>query len=540
LISPPPHHDIYSIEDLAQLVYDLRQINPRALISVKLVAQSGVGTIAAGVAKAGADIILISGNSGGTGASPLSSIKYAGIPFELGLAETQYMLSACGLRGRVRLRVDGGLRTGHDVVVAALLGADEFGFGTAAVVAEGCEMARVCHLNTCPTGIATQRPELRAKFDATPEQVMAFMLYVAQEVREILASLGLASLDEAIGRVDLLRQVRPQAERSGPQVESDGPQVDLGRLLLAAPGAARRYLGDPNRVLTASPLNEKLWRECGPHSVDAVGQVSYAISNQDRTFGARLAGEIARRFGDDGLAAGSIDVRVHGSAGQSFGAFGVPGMNLTLAGEANDYVGKGLGGGRIVIHPRRGSELRGTLEPDADLSAPAPVLAGNTVLYGATGGEVFIAGRAGERFAVRNSGAVAVVEGMGDHGCEYMTGGLVISLGGIGYNFGAGMTGGIAYVLDDGQVLSRLNPQLVRVEALDAGDEACLRGWLALHAHLTGSARAKAVLEGWSDEKPGFIKIVPKDQPAPERPIPVELPARMSSAVALKIESNKR
>jgi glutamate synthase (ferredoxin) len=533
LISPPPHHDIYSIEDLAQLVYDLRQINPRALISVKLVAQAGVGTIAAGVAKAGADIILLSGNSGGTGASPLSSIKYAGIPFELGLAETQYMLSACGLRGRVRLRVDGGLRTGHDVVVAALLGADEFGFGTAAVVAEGCEMARVCHLNTCPTGIATQRPELRAKFDATPEQVMAFMLYVAQEVREILASLGLASLDDAIGRVDLLHQVPPQ-------VEVGGPQVDLSRLLLTPPGPARRHLGDPNRVLAASPLNERLWRECGPHSAGAMAQARYSISNQDRTFGARLAGEIARRFGDGGLAAGSIDVRVHGSAGQSFGAFGVPGMNLTLAGEANDYVGKGLGGGRIVIHPRPGSQLRGSLEPEAGLSAPAPVLAGNTVLYGATGGEVFIAGRAGERFAVRNSGAVAVVEGMGDHGCEYMTGGLVISLGAIGYNFAAGMTGGIAYVLDDGQVLSRLNRELVNVEALDAGDEACLRGWLALHADLTGSPRAQAVLDGWAEETPRFIKVVPKDQPAPQRPIPVELPARKSSVAAIKIESVSR
>ena len=281
LISPPPHHDIYSIEDLAQLVYDLRQINPRATISVKLVAQAGVGTIATGVAKAGADVILISGNSGGTGASPLSSIKYAGIPFELGLAEAQYMLSASGLRGRVRLRVDGGLRSGHDVVVAALLGADEFGFGTAAVVAEGCEMARACHLNTCPTGIATQRPDLRAKFDATPEQVMAFMLYVAQEVREILASLGLASLDDAIGRVDLLRQVRPEA-RPG------GPRVDLSRLLISAPGPARRYLGDRNRVPTIAPLNDQLWQECGPQASAPRSQVRYTIANRDRTFGARL------------------------------------------------------------------------------------------------------------------------------------------------------------------------------------------------------------------------------------------------------------
>jgi glutamate synthase (ferredoxin) len=520
LISPPPHHDIYSIEDLAQLVYDLRQINPRAMISVKLVAQAGIGTIATGVAKAGADVILISGNSGGTGASPISSIKYAGIPFELGLAEAQYMLSASGLRGRVRLRVDGGLRSGHDVVVAALLGADEFGFGTAAVVAEGCEMARACHLNTCPTGIATQRPDLRAKFDATPEQVMAFMLYVAQEVREILASLGLASLDDAIGRVDLLRQVRPEA-RPG------GPRVNLSHLLFSAPGPARRYLGDRNRVPATSPLNERLLRECGPQSAGARTQAHYEIANRDRTFGARLSGEIASRFGDAGLGTGTaIDVQLTGYAGQSFGAFGVPGLHLTLSGAANDYVGKGLGGGRIVIHPRPGSRLRGSLNSVDDLAAPAAVLAGNTVLYGATGGEVFIAGRAGERFAVRNSGAVAVVEGLGDHGCEYMTGGLVISLGGVGYNFGAGMTGGIAYLLDDGtRAVTRghINTQLVCAEPLDADDEACLQGWLALHAGLTGSARAQAVLAAWAEYAPLFIKIVPKDQPAPERPIPVQM-----------------
>ncbi len=527
LISPPPHHDIYSIEDLAQLVYDLRQINPRAVVSVKLVAQSGVGTIATGVAKAGADVILMSGNSGGTGASPLSSIKYAGIPFELGLAEAQYMLSASGLRGRVRLRVDGGLRTGHDVVMAALLGADEFGFGTAAVVAEGCEMARACHLNTCPVGIATQRPDLRAKFDATPEQVMAFMLYVAQEVREILAALGLTSLDEAIGRVDLLRQVRPEA-RPG------GPQVDLSRLLISAPGPARRYLGDRNRVPAASPLNDRLWRECGPQSTAARPQARFEISNRDRTFGARLSGEVASRFGAAGLSAGGpIDVQLSGYAGQSFGAFGVPGLHLTLSGAANDYVGKGLGGGRLVIHPQPASRLRGSLHTQEGLAAPAPVLAGNTVLYGATGGEVFIAGRAGERFAVRNSGAIAVVEGLGDHGCEYMTGGLVISLGSVGYNFGAGMTGGIAYLLDEGDTFGHLNPQLVRAEPLDADDEACLRGWLALHANLTGSPRATAVLACWAEYARRFVRVIPKDQPAPERPIPVEMPERVP-VMALK------
>jgi glutamate synthase (ferredoxin) len=517
LISPPPHHDIYSIEDLAQLIYDLRQVNPCASISVKLVAQAGVGTIAAGVAKAGADVILISGSAGGTGASPLSSIKYAGIPWELGLVEAQHALSASGLRGRVRLRVDGGLRTGRDVVVAALLGADEFSFGTAAVVAEGCVMARACHLNTCPAGIATQRPDLRAQFDAEPEQVMAFMLFVAQEVRETLAALGLTSLDEAVGRVDLLEQVRGRGE------------VDLSRLLLApALGSVRRYHGEPNRVPVAAPLNDRLWLDGILMGSGASGQLCYPIANGDRTFGARLAGELARRHGDAGLGAGSLSVSLSGSAGQSFGAFGVPGLHLTLAGEANDYVGKGLGGGRIVIHPRPGRAACGALTTGTDAAAPAPVLAGNTVLYGATGGEVFIAGRAGERFAVRNSGAVAVVEGVGDHGCEYMTGGLVINLGPVGYNFAAGMTGGIAYLYDGEAARQRLNPQLVTLEPLDADDEACLRGWLSRHLALTGSARAADILADWPSHAPRFARVAPKDGPLPDRPIPVELPTRIA------------
>ncbi|MCC7359447.1 MAG: glutamate synthase large subunit [Anaerolineales bacterium] len=509
LISPPPHHDIYSIEDLAQLIYDLRQINPRAVISVKLVAQSGVGTIAAGVAKAGADVILISGSSGGTGASPLSSIKYAGIPWELGLAEAQYVLSESGLRGRVRLRVDGGLRTGRDVVIAALMGADEYSFGTAAVVAEGCVMARACHLNTCPTGIATQRPDLRAKFDGTPEMVMAFMLYVAQEVRETLAKLGLSSLEKAIGRVELLQQVRGLDD------------VDLTRLLTPPPpGYARRHLGDPNRVPTASPLNEKLWLSGVLLGPGAACRLDYEIANRDRTFGARLSGEVARRHGDAGLGRANLDVRLSGSAGQSFGAFGVPGLNLTLSGEANDYVGKGLAGGRIVIHPRPNSRLRGKLHPAAG-EAAAPVLAGNTVLYGATGGTVFIAGRAGERFAVRNSGAIAVVEGVGDHGCEYMTGGLVIVLGPFGQNFAAGMSSGIAYLLDS--AAANVNTQLVRVEPLDADDEACLRGWLTQHHALTGSPRAAALLADWAAAAAQFVRVVPKEGALPPRPIPVDL-----------------
>jgi glutamate synthase (ferredoxin) len=519
LISPPPHHDIYSIEDLAQLIYDLRQINPRATISVKLVAQAGVGTIAAGVAKAGADVILISGNAGGTGASPLSSVKYAGIPWEIGLAEAQYVLVENGLRGRVRLRADGGLRTGRDVVIAALLGADEYSFGTAAAVAEGCLMARACHLNTCPAGIATQKPELRAKFDATPEQVMAFFTYVAEEVREILASLGLKSLDEAIGRVDLLIQ------------KPGFSSLDLSRLLLTPPGdGPRRHTGEPNRVPRDSPLNEQLLADYerlfsldSPRLMLRGEQFMYHISNRDRTFGARLAGEIARRYGEAGLPEGAAKVMLFGSAGQSFGAFGVPGLNVTLCGEANDGVGKGLAGGRIVIYP------------SARLKAEAPVLAGNTVLYGATGGEVFIAGRAGERFAVRNSGAAAVVEGVGDHGCEYMTGGLVIVLGPIGHNFAAGMTGGAAYVLverDAEEVVARVNPQLVRVDQPTLEELGALRDRIEQHAQLTFSRKAEALLDQWAWASRQFLKIMPQSQPGAAAPIPVSLPAAAISLPA--------
>jgi len=354
---------------------------------------------------------------------------------------------------------------------------------------------------------------------------MAFMLYIAQEVREILASLGLASLDDAIGRVDLLRQIRLEA-RPG------GPRVDLSRLMISAPGPARRYLGDRNGVPAAGalnnqlllqaspratgPLNNQLLLQTGPRAATTGAPLRFVIANRDRTFGARLSGEIASRLGDAGLGPdAAIDVQLTGYAGQSFGAFGVPGLRLTLSGAANDYVGKGLAGGRIVIHPRPGSRLRGSLSGGDDLASPAAVLAGNTVLYGATGGQVFIAGRAGER--------------LGDHGCEYMTSGLVLSLGGVGYNFGAGMTGGIAYLLDDGRTAGHINSQLVNVEALDADDEACIQGWLALHAGLTGSPRAKAVLAAWAEHAPRFLKIVPKDQPAPARPIPVQMPERAGS-----------
>jgi glutamate synthase (ferredoxin) len=499
LISPPPHHDIYSIEDLAQLIYDLRQVNPRARISVKLVAQAGVGTIAAGVAKAGADILLISGSSGGTGASPLSSIKHAGIPWELGLVEAQHCLVASGLRGRVKLRADGGMRTGRDVVIAALLGADEVSFGTAALIAEGCVMARACHLNTCPTGIATQKEELRAKFDASPEHLMTFLCYVAEEVREVLAGLGLRSLDEATGRVELLRQVRTGRYNDA--------HLDLSELLAPPGSGPRRYLGEPNRVPSESPLNAQLLEEYRryPQIMSSGQQFFYTITNKDRAFGARLAGELARQYGDSGLPRGVVDVRLRGSAGQSFGAFAVKGMALALAGEANDYVGKGLTGGRLVIRP--------PLETAFEFT---PVLAGNTVLYGATSGEVFIAGRAGERFAVRNSGASAVVEGVGDHGCEYMTGGFVIILGAIGYNFAAGMTGGEAFIIDDGWAPARINRELVDVATPTAGDLERVRGWVEQHAALTQSTTGRALLSHWERACGKFLKIAPKGQPAPQ------------------------
>ncbi len=518
LISPPPHHDIYSIEDLAQLIYDLRQINPRATISVKLVAQAGVGTIAAGVAKAGADVILISGASGGTGASPLSSIKYAGISWELGLAEAQYVLVTSGLRGRVRLRADGGLRTGRDVVIAALLGADEFSFGTAPLIAEGCAMARACHMNTCPTGIATQREDLRAKFTGTPEKVMAFMLYVAQETREVLASLGLCSIDEAIGRSDLLKQIDRDVTRE--------LQLDLGKLLISTPaGMHRRYMGEANPVSSKSPLGEQLLNDAWPalnlgHSI----QLDYQISNRDRTFGARLSHVIAERFGDDGADPDTFDVTAHGSAGQSFGAFNVRGLNLTLIGEANDYVGKGMAGGRIVITNSH--------------TTTHNVLAGNTLLYGATAGELYIAGRVGERFAVRNSGAIAIVEGVGDHGCEYMTGGLAIILGSIGYNFAAGMTGGLAYVYDeDGTAGRRINRQLVNVEPLSAFEIDYLQQWIQHHFNLTNSRQAEAILSDWTNKSSKFLKVAPKEAAAQTQPIAIPRSTVTAAAARVKREA---
>jgi len=489
LISPPPHHDIYSIEDLAQLVFDLKHANPQTAVSVKLVAEAGVGLVAAGVVKALADVVHIAGADGGTGASPLSSIKHAGAPWELGLAETQRALVESGLRERVRVRADGGLKTGRDVVAAALLGADEVSFGTAVLLAEGCLMVRSCHLDTCPVGIATQRPELRAKFAGTPEAIEAYLLFVAEEVRRLLAMLGLRTFADAIGRNDLFRAKEPTDRRAA--------SLTVGALLTTPRGSEPRgpagFAGESPLHAEGGELGLRLARDAAPALDEArIVDLRYAISNRDRTVGARLGVEIGRRFGSV-PPPGRVRARFEGSAGQSFGAFLSPGVELELVGEANDGVGKGMGGGRIVVLP-----------PPND--AGDPVLLGNAVLYGATAGELFCAGRAGERFAVRNSGAVAVVEGAGDHLCEYMTGGSVVVLGEIGLNVAAGMSGGELYILDaDGRLPLRLNTGLVVAERA-AGAE--LRGLLELHLRHTGSPQAATVLEHWDEAAASFWRVV--------------------------------
>jgi glutamate synthase (ferredoxin) len=495
LISPPPHHDIYSIEDLAQLIYDLKQVNA-AQVSVKLVAEDGVGTIAAGVVKALADVIHISGHNGGTGASPLSSIKHAGLPWELGLADTQQALVANLLRSRVRLRVDGGFMTGRQVITAALLGADEYSFGTAAMIAEGCIMLRACHRDTCKPGVATQRPHLRANFTGTPEGVAAYFLFVAEEVRGYLAQLGLRSLDEAIGRVELLRQRRTGNARAdatdlspllAPPADADAPRRFVERVGLQDP---RSDLGDRLLVDAFRPV----W---DGDDVD----LAYPIRNGDRTIGAALSGAIALEYGEM-PPRGTARVRFTGAAGQSFGAFLTHGVELDLHGEANDYVGKGMGGGVIVVRP-----------PDDDVSRN-PVLVGNTCLYGATKGELFVAGAAGERFAVRNSGAVAVVEGVGDHCCEYMTGGTVVVLGRIGYNLGAGMTGGQAFVWDPrlDRVMARINTDLVEPIRPDTDALEELRWLVERHLGLTGSVRAAELLKVWDQAEEQVWHVLPRDR----------------------------
>ncbi|MFC5387392.1 glutamate synthase large subunit [Aquamicrobium segne] len=524
LISPPPHHDIYSIEDLAQLIFDLKNVNPSADISVKLVSEAGVGTVAAGVAKARADHITIAGYDGGTGASPLTSLKHAGSPWEIGLAETQQTLVLNGLRSRVALQVDGGLRTGRDVVIGALLGADEFGFATAPLIAAGCVMMRKCHLNTCPVGVATQDPVLRKRFKGAPEHVVNYFFYVAQEVREILAAMGFHKLDQIIGETGLI-------ERQAMIEHWKARGLDFSRIFYK-PDVPREELRHTR--LQQHPidnvLDHRLIAQAAP-ALDARRKVTITtpIRNTDRSAGAMLSGEVARRFGHKGLAHDTICVKLTGTAGQSFGAFLSRGISFELVGEANDYVAKGLSGGRIIIRP----------SGDAKIVAEDSIIVGNTVLYGAIEGECYFRGVAGERFAVRNSGAVAVVEGVGDHGCEYMTGGVVVVLGPTGRNFAAGMSGGVAYVLDeDGDFAARCNMAMVELEPVPeeddmlerlhhhggdiahmgrvdvsgdvtSHDEERLYKLISSHMNLTGSMRAKTILDNWADYRPKFRKVMP-------------------------------
>ena len=498
LISPPPHHDIYSIEDLKQLIYDLRCANPDARVSVKLVSEVGVGTVAAGVAKANADHVLISGHDGGTGASPLSSILFAGAPWEIGLAETQQTLVLNDLRSRIWVQTDGQLKTGRDVVVAALLGADEMGFATAPLIATGCVMMRACHLNTCPVGIATQDPELRKRFAGEPEHVVNFMFFVAEEARRIMARLGVRRFEDLVGRVDLL-----EADEAIERWKERG--LDLSALLHApdvpAGVAVRRV--QPQVSPLDDALDWQLIEQARPAIEDGTPvEAELAVRNVNRTVGGLLSHAVTKAHGAAGLPAGTISFTLRGSAGQSFGAWLAPGIELTLVGDANDYVGKGLSGGVLAVRPPDGSGF----------VAEENVIIGNTVLYGATAGRAFFRGLAGERFAVRNSGVSAVVEGVGDHGCEYMTGGRVVVLGRTGRNFAAGMSGGIAYVLDeDGGFRGRCNAELVGFEELDETDADELRALVEEHFARTGSAVAARLLADWASAVPQFVKVVPHD-----------------------------
>ncbi len=500
LISPPPHHDIYSIEDLAQLIHDLKNVNPQARIAVKLVAEVGVGTVAAGVAKAHADVVLISGDSGGTGASPLSSIKHAGIPWELGLAETQQTLLLNDLRSRIRVQTDGKLQTGRDVVIAALLGAEEFGFATTPLIAMGCIMMRKCHLNTCSVGIATQDPALRKHFQGQPEHVINFFFFIAEQVRQYMAEMGFRTVDEMVGRVDML-DARP-AENHW---KARG--LDLSTILYNPPLPARveRHCVNLQDHGLQQALDHQLIEHARPALENRIPvEMSLPIRNVHRSVGAMLSGEIARRYGSEGLPDDTIRVQLTGSAGQSFGAFLARGVTLTLEGDANDYAGKGLSGGRLVVYPPRNSGF----------AAEENILVGNVVLYGATSGEAFFNGIAGERFAVRNSGATAVVEGVGDHGCEYMTKGLVVVLGACGRNFSAGMSGGVAYVFDERMDFTekRCNRASVDLEPLiEFPDVRIVRDLISRHWKLTGSRRARGILDNWSEMLPRFIKVFPHE-----------------------------
>ncbi len=498
LISPPPHHDIYSIEDLAQLIYDLKQINPRCKVTVKLVASSGVGTIAAGVAKAKADVILISGHNGGTGASPATSIKYAGLPWEMGLTEAHQVLAMNNLRERVTLRTDGGLRTGRDIVMAAMMGAEEYGIGTAALIAMGCIMVRQCQSNTCPVGVCTQDEALRGKFTGSADKVVNLITFYAQEVRELLASIGARSLDEVIGRADLLSQV----SRGSAHLDD----LDLNPLLITVDGA-KEIVYDRSKPRNAVPdtLDSEIVRDAARFLQDGEKmQLSYAVQNTHRSVGTRTSSHIVQNFGmRNALQSNHLTVKLTGSAGQALGAFAAPGLKIEVSGDANDYVGKGLSGGTIVVRPPMASPL----------TAAENTIIGNTVLYGATDGYLFAAGRAGERFAVRNSGAKVVIEGCGSNGCEYMTGGVAVILGSIGANFGAGMTGGMAYVYDpDNKAEPLMNPEtLVLCPVTVAHWEAELKGLIEQHLEETGSRKAADILQHWDEEKANFLQICPKE-----------------------------
>ncbi|MGD8501111.1 MAG: glutamate synthase large subunit, partial [Phycisphaerales bacterium] len=499
LISPPPHHDIYSIEDLAQLIYDLKCSNPGVKVSVKLVAEVGVGTIAAGVAKGNADEVLISGHDGGTGASPLSSIKHAGCPWELGLAETQQVLLMNGLRDRIRVQADGQMKTGRDVAVAALLGAEQFGFGTAALVSLGCTLLRKCHQGACPFGIGTQDPELRERFAGKPEYIERFMHFVAEEVRQIMSELGFRKFEDMVGRVDRLsvRKAIDHWKARGLDFSAifHQPQISDGE-------SARQIRAQPSKI--DDNLDWQILEKARPaieRNENTV--IEMPIRNTNRTAGAILSNYIVSKFGPDGLADSALEIVLRGSAGQSFGAFLAPGVTLRLIGESNDYLGKGLSGGRIVV-----------VKPEtAPFVAHENIIVGNTLLYGATSGEVFVNGVAGERFAVRNSGATAVVEGVGDHGCEYMTGGMVVVLGQTGCNFAAGMSGGIAYVLDEVQLFDTLcNLDLVELENVwQQGDKELLHDLIQRHLKWTQSERARQILDAWPDMVGKFVKVIPID-----------------------------
>ena len=501
LISPPPHHDIYSIEDLAQLIYDLKNANPSARIHVKLVSENGVGTVAAGVSKAHADVVLISGHDGGTGATPLTSMKHAGAPWELGLAETQQTLLLNGLRDRIVVQVDGQLKTGRDVVIAALLGAEEFGFATAPLVVSGCIMMRVCHLDTCPVGVATQNPVLREKFTGKPEFVENFFMFIAEEVRELMAQLGFRTVNEMVGQVGTLDTSRAAAHWKA-------HKLDLRPVLYEAESAFMNqdlYCSSRQDHGLDKALDQQLIAQCR-EALDSGTPVSFSmkISNTNRTVGTMLGHEVTKAYGGDGLPDGTIDITFSGSAGNSFGAFVPRGITLRVHGDANDYVGKGLSGGRIVLRPAQ--------DAPADYVAEDNIIGGNVILFGATSGEAFIRGTVGERFAVRNSGAHAVVEGVGDHGCEYMTGGRVVILGPTGRNFAAGMSGGIAFVFDPkGQLPANLNTEMVDLEAPDDDDLEWLYGILVAHRDATDSAVAQRILADWPQQVGDFVKVMPRD-----------------------------